>query len=159
MGSQRVTLRHLVGDGLGGFTVNSARFVNADQLHQLVTAGLIRWDDALGSQVLQHPIVRVIRRPDFGNRGQNGLQPRHGHRFLANRAPNGNEPEPYLALFALANGEVDEQLVAHELIVRLGSGRGRIFDADEADAVHHLEAFEQHLRKLPFAGPVRRVSL
>ncbi len=50
-------------------TTGRADFIDTNQFHQLVPAGLVRRDDPFGPQVLQHPLVAVVRLTNIGDGG------------------------------------------------------------------------------------------
>src|SRR5688572_33015360 len=68
-------------------------FVDAQQLHELVAPGLIRRDDALGAEVLNHAFVGVVGGADTFCIFQYLDEHIEGHRFDPHAAPAGKRAE------------------------------------------------------------------
>src|SRR4051812_39153006 len=64
----------------------SAQFVDSHELDELVALRLVRRDDALGPQVLQHPRVGVVGSADFRGGGQRLLEIGDGHLLIGDRS-------------------------------------------------------------------------
>src|SRR5262249_12879227 len=115
--------------------------------------------DPLGSQVLEHARVGIIRRPYLGHRGKHRLEIAERHGLDADGPRGRQESKARVSLLAAGNVEVDEQLVADELIVSFRSRGGRVLDAQSANPRALPQTLDQRLRELPLARPVRGLNL
>src|ERR1051325_3913920 len=135
------------------------RFVDSNELDELVAFRLVRGDDAFRLQVLQHVFVGVIGRADLGRIGQTAFEIRDGHLLVRHDLRAREKPEPACRLRSRARLEHDEDLVAHEVVVGFRAAGRRVFHADERDAVDRLQAIDECLREGAFSRPLRRVDV
>src|SRR5438105_214213 len=98
-------------------TPGRSDLVDPHELNELVAARLVRRHDALGPQVLQHPVVGIVWRSDPGQSRQGLLESRDRHLLFDDRPRGRENPEAADVLATDFGHELHEHLVADEVVV------------------------------------------